>query len=576
MKMKEKQKIGTKLYFIMFCFFLTVGILSVDVMAAEENKAGQSAAKLVDQGNCKDGGIYTPDLGDLTWSFWDTGELIITGNGQMASYPESELYNRAWAKYADRIQKITVESGVTSLGACAFADLENLSSVSLPETLESIGPAQFWGDINLEEVLIPASVIEIEESIFISAGKLDLKSEGYSENVVMKGYKGSYAETYAKEHNIKFITVEEMDANEIPVTNIGNPRIVEDFSMEAGQKVTWDCVWFGNYPQSEVTSSDAIYEELQNATEWDVNNDITIDGSRYRRMRAGDAVYAATGEELCYDWSDSTTYHYFKYEPIKWRVLNVSGEQAILLADIVLDNQKYNLNHIKLSWENSSIRSWLNGYGAEYNEPNQDYTNKNFINFAFSDEEKRAICLTDINNYGIHNLEDKIFLLDTTDIYDTERAKSYGFVEDNIVKDEARQSKSSTYAKAMGVMSAVDTEYMGSCAWWLRSAYAISGDAVISYVLDSGIMYLQGSSIDNYVIGVRPALQLDLSDTELYSYAGTVCSDGTGDEVAQIQSDFKDVQEKENDSKFSPIRKLFKTSLKFIQSLTEWVQDKLD
>ncbi len=35
-------------------------------------------------------------------------------------------------------------------------------------------------------------------------------------------------------------------------TTLKNPRIVEDSSMDAGQKVTWDCVWFGSYPQSEV------------------------------------------------------------------------------------------------------------------------------------------------------------------------------------------------------------------------------------------------------------------------------------------------------------------------------------
>lgn len=35
-------------------------------------------------------------------------------------------------------------------------------------------------------------------------------------------------------------------------TVVNNPRIVPDSSMEAGQKVTWDCIWFGNYPQTEV------------------------------------------------------------------------------------------------------------------------------------------------------------------------------------------------------------------------------------------------------------------------------------------------------------------------------------
>ena len=60
-------------------------------------------------------------------------------------------------------------------------------------------------------------------------------------------------------------------------TTLNNPKIVSDSSMEAGQKVTWDCVWFGSYPQSEVTEKDGdIYNTLKNVTGWDSNNDITI------------------------------------------------------------------------------------------------------------------------------------------------------------------------------------------------------------------------------------------------------------------------------------------------------------
>lgn len=35
-----------------------------------------------------------------------------------------------------------------------------------------------------------------------------------------------------------------------------NPVIKEDFSMNAGQGATWDCVWFGNYPQADVTTTE--------------------------------------------------------------------------------------------------------------------------------------------------------------------------------------------------------------------------------------------------------------------------------------------------------------------------------
>ena len=76
------------------------------------------------------------------------------------------------------------------------------------------------------------------------------------------------------------------------VTPLNNPRTVADSSMNAKQKVTWDCVWFGAYPQSEVTSGD-IYNKLKNATGWDENNDIVIDGNKYRRLKGEDAI-------LCY------------------------------------------------------------------------------------------------------------------------------------------------------------------------------------------------------------------------------------------------------------------------------------
>ena len=41
-----------------------------------------------------------------------------------------------------------------------------------------------------------------------------------------------------------------------------NPRIVPDAGMKAGQKVTWDCIWFGSYPQAEVIPSGVEYTAL--------------------------------------------------------------------------------------------------------------------------------------------------------------------------------------------------------------------------------------------------------------------------------------------------------------------------
>ena len=311
-----------------------------------------------------------------------------------------------------------------------------------------------------------------------------------------------------------------------------NPRIVKDSSMDAGQKVTWDCVWFGSYPQSEVTEKDGdIYNTLKNATGWDSNNDIKIGNTKYRRLKGEDATNSNNSWWL-YDY---TTYHYFKYEPIKWRVLSVDGTDALLLADVALDDQRYNLNYKSVTWATSSIRSWLNGYSASVNEPQKDYSYKNFINAAFSSEEKNAIKITNVINdnnisYGIaggNTTSDKVFLLSESEVYHTDTAEKYGFTKTYSIYDEARRSRCSTYAYAMGTFRYNSTsesykKYNGNIWWRLRSPGDYSYCA--AEVLSGGLVDRHGHSVMDYTASVRPALHLNLSSSNLYSYAGTVSS----------------------------------------------------
>ncbi len=342
-----------------------------------------------------------------------------------------------------------------------------------------------------------------------------------------------------------------------------NPRIVKDDNMEAEQKVTWDCIWFGSYPQREVVadaaSYDAIYKDyynpktdiiedavlfqkLETVSGW-IDNEITLDGNKYRRMKKEDATRSSSNlkSEDEYRWKDSTSWHYFRYEPIKWRVLSTAGNQAFLFADLALDDQIYNNNDANVTWETSGMRSWLNGYGPEINEPKEDYRSDSFLQDAFSSAQQQAIRTTEVENadnlqYGTeggNNTKDKIFLLSEQEVYGT-KAGAYGFAEAYDTDDEARRRKSSTYAKAKGVRSRYSpgVEYDGNCWWLLRTPgyYTYWVMKVISrgYVSRNGdIVYLSDH-------GVCPALNLNLSSSDLWSYAGTVCSDeqaepGSGD-----------------------------------------------
>ena len=174
---------------------------------------------------------------------------------------------------------------------------------------------------------------------------------------------------------------------------LSNPRIVEDSTMDAGQTVTWDCVYFGSYPQTEVVEagseeeaalvkmnrgmsnngvnyrvdyesvSSSAFAQIETAA-FDGNGDATVNGVRYRRLKGEESTASGTGS---YDFVDDTSYHYFKYEPVKWRVLSVDDGQALLLSDEALDCQLYHVSRGDITWEGSTIRSWLNGYGSGSN-----------------------------------------------------------------------------------------------------------------------------------------------------------------------------------------------------------------
>ncbi len=350
---------------------------------------------------------------------------------------------------------------------------------------------------------------------------------------------------------------------------LSNPRIEKDEDIETRQKVTWDCIYFGSYPQGEVVEDadnyHAIYKEYADfdkdviedaelfakleATDeddWNVNNEILLDGEKYRRMKRSDAtcwgsLYDEEKDEQneYYNWKNNSDWHYFKYEPVKWRVLHIEGNKALLLADKVLDDQRYNITSENVTWKTSTIRSWLNGYDENENQEGEDYGVQNFINSIFGTEEKEAIFTTDLENAdnlkhrteGGEDTKDRIFLLSEKEIYASEDAPTYGFIkafykdddEGNVdLCDEAKRRKSSTYAKAMGTWSSNNDDYVGNCLWWLRTPGHNTFDAM--WVDYNGYVVCDDMAVDNNHLGVCPALNLNLSDSDLWSYAGTVNS----------------------------------------------------
>lgn len=93
----------------------------------------------------------------LNWILSEDGTLRITGTGYMDAKP-------TWPK--EQIVKVVVGKGVNNISVLAFKDCTNLTTISLPETLRTIGGHAFYGCSNLDGVALPSSLTTIATGAF--------------------------------------------------------------------------------------------------------------------------------------------------------------------------------------------------------------------------------------------------------------------------------------------------------------------------------------------------------------------------------------------------------------------------
>ena len=195
-------------------------------------------------------------------------------------------------------------------------------------------------------------------------------------------------------------------------------------------------------------------------------------------------------------------------EPIEWIMLDVvpktenADGRILLLSKYVLDAKPYNTEDVSITWENSTLRTWLNG---------------TFKTTAFTTSEQQQIAQTPLENpnnpyYGTNGgnaTSDYVFLLSLAD----------ALSQTNDVAGSGKYFSSDTERKALATKYAVDnglyestpsgvttcTNVQCSMPWWLRSP---GHDTDIAAFVD-GVGYVSdcfGYPVGYTGIGVRPAL----------------------------------------------------------------------
>ncbi len=204
--------------------------------------------------------------------------------------------------------------------------------------------------------------------------------------------------------------------------------------------------------------------------------------------------------------------------PLQWRVLEVdrTNQKVLLLSKFVIDAKPYNTEKKSVTWENCSLRGWLNG---------------DFRNAAFSAEEQQQIVTTHLTNpdnsfngtAGGHDTDDDVFLLSLEDArnpaYFTDSASIEGIPVDEITDMNHLPNESARDARtAKATMYVVNKNAIGTSAecaengcttlWWLRSPGYDAGYA--AHVGRFGDVSDDGRSVNNEKMGVRPALWVRL------------------------------------------------------------------
>ena len=173
-------------------------------------------------------------------------------------------------------------------------------------------------------------------------------------------------------------------------------------------------------------------------------------------------------------------------EPITWRVLAVDNGLALVISEYCLESRNYHYEAQTVSWEECSLREYLNG---------------DFYDYAFSEDEKAKIATTRLNNddnsvigeMGWEDTEDRVFVLSITE------------AEEYFASDEDRCAVPTELARSNGI-NYYDT--YGTSWWWLRSPGFGYGGAS---VFDDGSIPLNAMHLNPANGGVRPAMWIYLN-----------------------------------------------------------------
>ena len=185
------------------------------------------------------------------------------------------------------------------------------------------------------------------------------------------------------------------------------------------------------------------------------------------------------------NYFEELTFGSWGNEPITWLVLKKEGNKALIISKLGLDAGPYNETRADLTWEECTLRKWLNN---------------TFFYAGFTMEEKQRVLDTVVKNpdnveyevVGGNDTTDKVFLL------------SIDEARELFPSNDARMTYSTDFAKGHHAYVADNGN-----AWWCLRSPGYHRD-YCAYVSSRGVPSAYGMLVNYPGYTFRPAMWIEL------------------------------------------------------------------
>jgi RNA recognition motif-containing protein len=108
---------------------LTVSLASLMAISSALPVNMLTASAVAQSGSCGE---------DIYWAFNPNGELTIYGSGVMDNFAQHKAPWKYTYTFERAVKKVTILDGVTNISCNAFSNLPNLTTVTIPDSVEII------------------------------------------------------------------------------------------------------------------------------------------------------------------------------------------------------------------------------------------------------------------------------------------------------------------------------------------------------------------------------------------------------------------------------------------------------